>query len=250
MSKIDEKVQALLLSNSVNKDMGFLEHAMPWIQPLIKRNKVTTIALLAYAAYPQFAGKVGKDHAFDAIYEKLSPVFSSLGLKVIMPILKPEKAHQAIGVSDAVFVTGGNTFFLLDTLIKFQLLQVLRQKVLDGLPYIGWSAGANVAGKTICTTNDMPIIKPDSFDGLNLVPFQLNPHFPDEGKDVNPLGETRSERLSEYCGINPESKVLCLRNGSGIEIREGEINLLGPKNAGIFTNTGLRDVNELSLLFS
>jgi dipeptidase E len=113
------------------------------------------------------------------------------------------------------------------------LIETVRQKVLEGSPYIGWSAGSNVACPTIRTTNDMPVVKPDSFDAFNLVPFQINPHY----TDTNPsghAGETREQRILEFIEVNPEITVAGLREGTMLIIEDDKIALSGPRSVRIF----------------
>ena len=107
--------------------------------------------------------------------------------------------------------------------------------VLDGTPYIGWSAGANVACPTISTTNDMPITEPESFHALNLVRFQINPHYLDAHPEGH-AGETREMRINEFLVVNPYIYTIGLREGSKMLIEEGEAKLMGDKNARVFKN--------------
>ena len=137
-----------------------------------------------------------------------------------------------LGEAGAVFVGGGNTFRLLDRLYATGLLEALRGAVRGGLPYLGSSAGTNVAGPTIRTTNDMPIVEPPSFRALGLVPFQVNPHYVDRDPDSSHQGETREQRLQEYLEEN-ETPVLALREGALVRV-EGETAVLGG-SAGVRT---------------
>jgi dipeptidase E len=113
------------------------------------------------------------------------------------------------------------------------LIESIRARVGIGTPYIGWSAGSNVACPTIRTTNDMPIVEPPSFDALNLVPFQINPHYTDEVL-ANHAGETRAERIAEFLKANPGSRVVGLREGGILRIEGREVSLLGGKTARVF----------------
>jgi dipeptidase E len=139
----------------------------------------------------------------------------------------------AVERAEAIFIGGGNTFRLLDALYRFQLLDAIRQRVRGGLPYLGISAGTNVAGPTIKTTNDMPIVQPPSFDALNLVPFQINPHyyqgqaFLRHGDEYQPhFGETRDERLKEFHEMN-DTPVIGLWEAGILRVEADRMQLIG-----------------------
>ena len=133
----------------------------------------------------------------------------------------------------AIVVGGGNTFCLLDRLYKHGLLELIRKRVLEGVPYVGWSAGSNVACPTIRTTNDMPIVEPPSLNALGLIPFQINPHYTDATLP-NHGGETRAERLAEFLEMNPGMTVIGLQEGSMLKVEGDGIELLGTKAAKVF----------------
>jgi dipeptidase E len=141
---------------------------------------------------------------------------------------------RAVHEAPAVFVTGGNTFRLLETLYRLELLEPIRQRVRDGLPYLGISAGSNVACPTMQTTNDMPIVQPPSFRALGLVPFQINPHYftgqtfvkAEDGSFREHFGETRDERLAEYHELN-DTPVVGLWEGGILRVEDGRLTLLG-----------------------
>lgn len=140
---------------------------------------------------------------------------------------------EAIETAECIFVGGGNTFLLLDTLYKTNLIETIRTKVLSGTKYMGVSAGSNVACPTIMTTNDMPIIYPPSFNALGLVPFQINAHFIDTDPHSTHMGETREDRLREYHEQN-NLPVLGLREGAFIEVRDETCLLGGLRGAKLF----------------
>lgn len=141
---------------------------------------------------------------------------------------------QALAEADAVLVGGGNTFHLLHQLYAEKLLAPLRELVFQGLTYVGWSAGSNICGLSIRTTNDMPIVQPAKFTALGLVPYQLNPHYLDERK-ANFHGETRDERLQEFCLLNPKIPVIALPEGTAL-LRQGDsIKYLGNEPGVVFS---------------
>jgi len=130
--------------------------------------------------------------------------------------------------AELIAVGGGNTFRLLEQLYEKELMDLLRLRVKEGVRYVGWSAGSNMAGLSIRTTNDMPIVEPESFDALALLPFQINPHYteatiPDHG------GETRAQRLGEFLELNKTTKVVALPEGTALQLKEGELSLLGER---------------------
>ena len=141
--------------------------------------------------------------------------------------------QQAVRDAEAIFIGGGNTFRLLKSLYDFDLLQLIKQRVQVGMPYIGSSAGSNVAGPTIKTTNDMPIVEPPSFNALGLVNFQINPHYLDPDPGSRHMGETREERILQFLEEN-DSTVVGLREGAMIRIERGSAILKGTTGARIF----------------
>jgi dipeptidase E len=217
-----ETPRLLLLSNSTNFGGVFLEHAADAIQSFLGAD-VREVLFIPFAAvrfsYEAFAARV---------QERLAP----MGYRV-RSIHTTGNAAAAVGAAQAIAVGGGNTFRLLELLYRHELLEPIRQRVLSGVPYVGWSAGSNVACPTVRTTNDMPITEPPSLSALNLVPFQVNPHYtdaaiPDHG------GETRAERLHEFVAANPGMPVLALREGSTLRVEGESWTLLGERPARVF----------------
>lgn len=148
-------------------------------------------------------------------------------------------ARQAVEEAEAIYVGGGNTFRLVDALHRLDLLEVIRRRVREGMPYLGISAGSNVACPTLKTTNDMPIVMPPSFEALGLVPFQINPHyytgsnFVQHGDGYVPhFGETRDDRIREFHEMN-DTPVVGLWEGGLLRVGDGKVELLGA-NARIF----------------
>ena len=212
----------LLLSNSRNSGGGYLDHAEGAIRAFLGPG-VGRVLFLPYAAvrvsYDAFAASVGIK-------------LREWGYGLDCAHLASDPA-AAVARAEAVVVGGGNTFHLLKQLYDHGLLEAIRARVAQGIPYVGWSAGANVAGLSIRTTNDMPIVQPPSFEALGLVPFQINPHYTDA---VIPdhAGETRAERLLEFVAANPGVPVVGLREGSILRVEGGTLELLGEKSARVF----------------
>jgi dipeptidase E len=142
-------------------------------------------------------------------------------------------AREAVESADAVAVGGGNTFHLLRGLYRAGVVELIRERVSRGTPYVGWSAGSNVACPTIRTTNDMPIVEPPTLDALGLVPFQINPHYTDAHPEGH-LGETRDERLTEFAHANPGVRVIGIREGTMLRVEGDEVKLVGTKPARLF----------------
>jgi dipeptidase E len=211
----------LLLSNSRNPGGEYLAHALPAIARMLGPAP-QRLAFVPYAAvtmsYDDYAARVR---------EALAP----LGHAV--ESLHEEDPAEVLREADAIVVGGGNTFRLLERLCALALLDRLRARVGAGAPYIGWSAGANLASPTIRTTNDMPIIEPPSFEALGLVPFQINPHFTDQ-TIPNHGGETRAERIMEFLLLNRELRVVGLREGSWLRREGTELALQGPHPMALF----------------
>ena len=170
--------------------------------------------------------------SYDDYVARVADALDGLGLEIAGVHTASDPA-AAVRQSEAVLVGGGNTFHLLRACYRYGLLDAIRERVAGGAPYVGWSAGANLACPSIRTTNDMPIVEPPSLDALGLVPVQINPHYTDAHPDGH-QGETRAQRLAEFVAANPESSVVGLPEGTAVRVDGGSARLLGDGAARIF----------------
>jgi dipeptidase E len=216
-------MRLLLISNSTNAGEAYLDYPKHEIKKFL--GDVKKILFIPYAAVT---------FSFDEYQQKVQERFSELGIEVdSIHHYTPAGKRKAIAEAEAIVIGGGNTFNLLKLMQQQDLLEVIRYECLKGKPYIGWSAGSNVTCPTICTTNDMPIVEPDSFHAINLIRFQINPHYLDANPDGH-AGETREQRIEEYLEANPYNYVVGLREGTMLKIDEGEVSLIGARKARIF----------------
>lgn len=201
---------------------------MDWCSEIVSDflgSAVTTVLFVPYALfdYDEYTGRVRNR-------------LKQLGYEV-NGIHETEDPRLAVQQAQAIYIGGGNTFRLLTALYEHRLLEPIRERVLSGqLPYMGSSAGTNVATCNICTTNDMPIVQPPSFDALSLVPFNVNPHYLDPEPNSTHMGESRSQRIAEYhrqCSSRPP--VVGLREGSALLLEGDRLTLVGRKPARVFT---------------
>lgn len=213
----------LLLSNSTNFGEPFLQYPLRAIQEFLG-DRIRSVLFVPYAGVRISAAEYSS---------RVRERFKEIGFELISVSDVPDP-KTAVEQAEAIVIGGGNTFHLLFHLYANQLLEKIRARVLAGAPYVGWSAGSNVACPTIRTTNDMPIIEPPSLKALELVPFQINPHYTDATLP-NHQGETRAERLEEFVAVNPGVAVVGLREGSLLKIEGTRLELLG-KGARVFRN--------------
>jgi len=212
----------LLISNSTLHGSGYLDHCADEIKKILKNKR--TVLFIPYAR-PD-----GITH--DKYTEIARSRFEKMGFK-LTGIHEHDNAKQAVKNAEAIFIGGGNTFVLISSLYKEGIINLIRKKVREGMPYIGTSAGSNVACKSIMTTNDMPIKYPPSFDALNLVPFNINPHYLDPDPKSTHKGETRETRIKEFHAYNNEF-VVGLREGAMLDIKDNKIILKGSTGARVF----------------
>ena len=205
---------ALLISASSYQDTGYLRHCKNWVKDFLGESGKEEILFIPYA---------GVRRSNDEYEQK---VIDRLKNKNIKSIHHYEDKISAITNASSLAVGGGNTFMLLYTLYKLNLIEPIKEAVANGAKYFGWSAGANIAGKTMMTTNDMPIIMPKSFDSLNIFPYQINPHFI-SGKLAGHNGESREERLEEFLIANPKETIYALPEGTALLIAGSEVEVIG-----------------------
>lgn len=168
----------------------------------------------------------------DEYTNKIADAFKSIG-KTIIGVHEFENPVEAIAQAKGIYVGGGNTFVLVNQLYKNNCMEALKTAVNNGTPYLGTSAGSNVCGLTMHTTNDMPIVHPPNFKTLGFVPFNINPHYLDPDTDSTHMGETRETRIKEFHKFNTQP-VVGLREGSWLKIKANSIQLKGILNARIF----------------
>lgn len=225
-------MKLLLLSNSTTPK-GFLSHALPWLNDFIEVVKGRLL----------FVPFAGVSISWEDYCKKVSDIFEPMGLELVgIHNLKP--AETDLNNYDAIVVGGGNTFQLLKELQERKWINKIKEAVADGLPYIGWSAGSNVACPFIYTTNDMPIVQPLSFQALGLIPFQINPHYTEESLPHH-KGETRLERILEFTLAHPNMPVIGLKEGTAILHANGGNTLLGGEAALINSRQERIWVNSL-----
>ncbi len=216
----------LLISNSTNRGENYLGWCTDMIKEFCAKHNVKKVLFVPYAGVS--LSPDGLESSYNVYEEKVAKVYATFGVELhsIHHEADPVKAvYEAVGVA----VGGGNTFHLVKELHRLGVMQAINRRAMNGMPYMGWSAGSNVAGPTLCTTNDMPIVEPTSFDCMNLVPFQINPHYTDFF-DPKHGGETRDDRLKEYIMVNPTKYVAAIREATALSIEEGELKLIGRPN--------------------
>lgn len=219
----------LLISNSTNAGEAYLGWPQPFMAFFLKKHNISEVLFIPYAGV-----SLGTDlqSSYDTYETRVAEVFSGLGVKLtsVHRYAEPLKAAMQ---AQCIAVGGGNTWHLVAELQRTGLMNVIRERALAGMPYMGWSAGSNVACPTLMTTNDMPIIMPPSFNCMGLVPFQINPHFLDKNPEGHG-GETREDRINEFLVINPQVKVAGLRESSLLEVEGNTMILKGYRKLRLF----------------
>ena len=225
----DNQKRVLLISNSTLHGSGYLDHAETEIRDFL--GDLKQVLFVPYALYDRDAYALMARERFQKMGYELSSIHTETN------------PAQAVNETDAVFIGGGNTFRLLKTLYDFDLIEAVRRRVAARMPYTGSSAGSNVAGPTIKTTKDMPIVQPPSFEALGLVPFQISPHYLDPDPNSKHMGETQEERILQFLEEN-DTPVAGLREGAMVRIENDATILKGSSGARIFRK-GVEPVETL-----
>lgn len=215
-------MRLLLISNSTNPGEAYLDYPKYNIRDFLGTKSLNCL-FIPYA---------GVSISFDDYEGRVKERFAEVGHS-ITSIHHAEDPVKAVQEAEAIVVGGGNTFQLIKMIQDNGLIEAVREKVLGGTPYVGWSAGSNVTCPTIRTTNDMPILEPDSFNAFNLIPFQINPHYTDKNPPGH-AGETREDRIMEYLAANQGDTVLGLREGCMFVVEGSSMKLIGDKPVRFF----------------
>ena len=221
----------IIASTSTLHGGGYLDYILPELEILFK--DCTTILFIPYAR------PGGISH--DDYTSRVKTAFSKIS-KDVKGIHEFENPIQAVEKAEGIFTGGGNTFLLVTQLYKNKVMSVLSETVKNGTPYLGSSAGSNITGLSMQTTNDMPIVYPPDFRTLGIIPFNLNPHYLDADLQSKHMGETRETRIQEFHAFN-NIPVLGLREGSWLEVKGDKIILKGDLSARLFRAN--RDAEEL-----
>ncbi len=215
-------MRLLLISNSTMAGEPYLDYPKHEIKNFLGTCPVLAL-FIPYAAVT---------FPYNEYEQKVSLKFNEIGHSIVS-IHHFENPVEAIEQAQAIVVGGGNTWQLVRQLHELNLMGSIKKRVKQGIPYIGWSAGANIACPTLATTNDMPVTDPLGFDTLGLVPFQINPHYTDQQLEKH-AGESRQQRIEEFIFLNKHLTVVGLREGSMLKIENKTIELLGKSPLRIF----------------
>lgn len=218
-------MQLLLISSSFVSGSGYIEHCRAAVKDFLNACPPGEVIFVPYACH-----------------EKKWDEYSQVGEKFFASIEQPytsihtcdnPQAYLTENTIKVIFIGGGNTFLLLKTLQDMNLLELIRERIQQGVGYMGTSAGSNVACPTIQTTNDMPIVEPANFKALGLVPFQINPHFVPGSLIEGHKGETREQRIGEFHKFN-KTTVVGLPEPSWIRVNNESARLGGEAEAVVF----------------
>ncbi|MDR0762980.1 MAG: dipeptidase PepE [Bacteroidales bacterium] len=229
------KRDIFLISNSTNAGEQYLGWIKNDIVAYCRQRNIKEALFVPYAGVnvgQAFDGKKIND-SYDLYFDRVKNVFESDGLTLLSTHKCDSPIEKYVEKAECIIVGGGNTFHLVYELHRLNLMDCIRKRILEGCPYIGWSAGANIACPTMKTTNDMPVVEPKSFDTLGVVPFQINPHY----LDANPEGhggETREDRIREFLTVNPSVTVAGLREATALIVKDDDIKLIGSRSLRVF----------------
>ena len=220
----------LLISNSTNAGEEYLAWPRTHIKDFLSGFGVRKVLFIPYAGVNLTSSGIEK--SFDLYEDRVKKIFREMGF-VLHSIHREPNPVVAVNEAESIVIGGGNTFHLALMMQELGLMDAIRRKVSRGIPFVGWSAGANVACPTMKTTNDMPICEPPSFNCLKFVPFQINPHY----LDVNPeghAGETREQRILEFLTVNREITVVGLREGCLLKVTGDSMTHSGSRKLRVF----------------
>ena len=212
----------ILASTSTLHGGDYLDYLLPTLESHFSNCKT-----LLFIPYARPGGLSYKDYT-----KKVSDTFAKINITV-KGIHEFDNAAEAVKNAEAIFTGGGNTFLLVSELYKNHVMAILKETIEAGIPYLGTSAGSNIGGKTMNTTNDMPIVLPESFNTLGLINFNLNPHYLDTDEQSTHMGETRETRINEFHSVS-NIPVLGLREGSWLEVSDSKVILKGNLKARLF----------------
>jgi dipeptidase E len=214
--------KVIIASTSTLHGGDYLDYLVPTLQ-----NHFVNCKAIVFIPYARPGGI-----SHDEYTAKVASAFAKINIEIV-GVHTFKDLKKGIQEAQGVFTGGGNTFLLVSQLYKFDLMQLLSETVKRGTPYLGTSAGSNICGLSMQTTNDMPIVYPPSFQTLGLIPFNLNPHYLDPTPDSTHMGETRETRIKEFHAFNA-IPVLGLREGSWLEVNGEKIVLRGALTARLF----------------
>ena len=229
------KRNLLLISNSTNAGEKYLDWCKEMIAEFCKENNIKKVLFIPYAGFAQ---------GYDTYEKKVKEVYATFGVDVYY-IHHSNEPLKDVMQAECIAVGGGNTFYLVREMQEKGIMKAIREKAFAGMPYMGWSAGSNVAGLSLKTTNDMPIVETYSFETMGLVPFQINPHYTDF---VVPKhgGETRDDRINEFIAANQDTYVVAIREATALRLKEGKLSLVGRDNKMKLFHYG-KETKEYSL---
>ena len=220
----------LLISNSTMAGEAYLAWPRDYIKNFLNKENVKKVTFVPYAGVS--LSTISLEESYNVYTKRVADVFGELGFE-IESVHTADDPVEMIKNAEAVAVGGGNTFHLVSEMHSTGIMEAIKVRAQNDMPYMGWSAGSNVACPSLKTTNDMPIVEPSSFDCMGLIPFQINPHY----LDANPEGhggETREQRINEFLVVNRNMTVLGLREASLLLVEGDKMQLLGSRDARIF----------------